>query len=220
MTVAIVTLAERPDLIPAMWSMPHTWPAYMLEDPVADLFFVRVAEVFPEHQLLALDEGGAVVGKVNSLPFGWRGSDDDLPARGWDAILERGFADHVGGTEATAVSLLEARVVPEHRGRGLSPQLITAARVNVQRLGLSHLFGPVRPTHKSNEPRTPMADYVARLRPDGLPADPWLRTHVRLGARIVKICPLSMTVTGTSPSGATGPACRSRPPGRWRSPGR
>ena len=95
------------------------------------------------------------------------------------------------------MSLLEARVVAEHRGSGLSPQLLTAVRHNAQRLGFSHLVGPVRPTEKSNEPRTPMADYVARLRPDGLPVDPWLRTHVRLGARIVRVCPLSMTVTGT-----------------------
>ena len=42
-----------------------------------------------------------------------------------------------------------------------------------------------------------MADYVARLRPDGLPVDPWLRTHVRLGARIIKVCPVSMTIPGT-----------------------
>ena len=197
MTIVIVTLAERPDLIPAMWSMQNPWPAFMLHDPVADVFFLQVAEVFPEHQLLALDGQGSVVGKVNSLPFAWTGFDDDLPVRGWDAVLERGFGDHARGTEATAVSLLEARVVAEHRGRGLSVQLLNAARENVQRLGFSDLFGPVRPTQKSNEPRTPMADYVARRRPDGLPTDPWLRAHVRLGARIVKVCPLSMTVTGT-----------------------
>ena len=42
-----------------------------------------------------------------------------------------------------------------------------------------------------------MADYLARVRPDGLPQDPWVRTHVRLGARIVKVCPVSMTISGT-----------------------
>jgi hypothetical protein len=59
------------------------------------------------------------------------------------------------------------------------------------------LFGPVRPNRKDREPEIGMADYLARLRPDGLPADPWVRTHVRLGARIVKICPVSMTIPGT-----------------------
>ena len=150
MSVDVVTLAERPELVPAMWSMQNSWPAFMMEDPVAELFFERLPAVFPEYQLLALDEQGAVVGKVHSLPFVWTGADDDLPERGWDAVLERGFADHARGAEATAVSLIEARVVTEQLGRGLSPRLLTAARVNAQRLGFSHLFGPVRPTQKSN----------------------------------------------------------------------
>ena len=29
------------------------------------------------------------------------------------------------------------------------------------------------------------------------PADPWLRTHVRIGGRIVKVAPCSMTIVGT-----------------------
>jgi hypothetical protein len=42
-----------------------------------------------------------------------------------------------------------------------------------------------------------MVDYVARTRDDGLPADPWLRSHVRLGGEIVKVCPASMTIPGS-----------------------
>jgi GNAT superfamily N-acetyltransferase len=194
---AVVTLAERPDLVDAMWDMPTTWPPFMLEDPVADVWFGRLPEVFGEYQLVALDVDGRVVGKVNSLPFAWSGRDDDLPARGWDAILERGFAEQARGIRPTAVSLLEARVVPEARGEGLSARLLEAAVANVRRLGLRDLFGPVRPTAKSDEPGTPMAEYVARVRDDGLPTDPWLRVHVRRGGRIVAVCPVSMTVPGT-----------------------
>jgi GNAT superfamily N-acetyltransferase len=193
----VVTLAARPDLVDAMWDMPTTWQPFMLEDPVADMWFGRLPEVFGEYQLLALDAGGRIVGKVNSAPFAWSGQDDDLPARGWDGIQERAFDEQARGIPPTAVSLLEARVVPELRGEGLSARLLEAAVANVRRLGLSDLFGPVRPTAKSDEPRTPMAEYVARVRDDGLPADPWLRVHVRRGGRIVGVCPLSMTVPGT-----------------------
>ncbi len=42
-----------------------------------------------------------------------------------------------------------------------------------------------------------MGEYVARTRDDGLPEDPWLRVHVRLGARVVRVCPVSMTIPGT-----------------------
>lgn len=197
MIVSVVTLAERPDLVEAMWSMPNTWPVFMQKDPVADIFFGRLPDDFGEHQLLALDEQGAIVGKLHSVPFAWSGSYDDLPERGWDAVLERAFVGRDRGEAATAVSLLEARVIPACRGRGLSYELLDAARRNVVRLGLGDLLGPVRPTGKAREPRTPMSEYVARVRGDGLPADPWLRAHVRLGATIVKVCPLSMTVPGS-----------------------
>lgn len=43
-----------------------------------------------------------------------------------------------------------------------------------------------------------MQQYAARRRRgDGLPTDPWLRTHVRAGGRIVDVCPASMTVGGS-----------------------
>lgn len=192
-----VTVAERPGLVAAMWAMPNTWPKFMLQDPIAAVFYSQLPVTFPEYQLLALDEAGVIIGRVNSAPFAWMGSDDDLPERGWDAIIERAFTGHARGEQPTAASLLEARVVPMHQGKGLSTALLLAARRNVRRLGHSDLFAPVRPTGKSKEPRTPMLDYVRRTRDDGLPADGWLRVHARLGARIVEVCPLSMTIPGT-----------------------
>lgn len=42
-----------------------------------------------------------------------------------------------------------------------------------------------------------MEDFLARRRDDGLPSDPWLRTHERLGARVVKVAPFSMTIVGS-----------------------
>ena len=42
-----------------------------------------------------------------------------------------------------------------------------------------------------------MHKYADRVRTDGLPEDPWLRVHVRLGAEFVRVCPTSMTIPGT-----------------------
>jgi hypothetical protein len=42
-----------------------------------------------------------------------------------------------------------------------------------------------------------MREYISWVRDDGLPQDPWLRVHVRLGARIVSVAPMSSVVTGT-----------------------
>lgn len=37
--------------------------------------------------------------------------------------------------------------------------------------------------------------YSVGQQADGLLFDPWLRTHTSLGARILKVCPRSMTIT-------------------------
>jgi hypothetical protein len=196
-TLSFATAAERPDLVAAMWAIPSTWPEFMFGDAVANVFYPQLANVFPEHQLMAIDNAGSVIGRVNSVPFAWSGADEALPNRGWDAIIESAFASHETGEPTTAVSLLEARISPQHQGAGFSTQLLVAARNNVRRLGVRDLFGPVRPTGKALEPFVPMAQYIARRRPDGLPEDPWLRVHVRLGARLVKVCPASMTVSAS-----------------------
>nr|WP_232328269.1 N-acetyltransferase [Kibdelosporangium sp. MJ126-NF4]CEL19796.1 hypothetical protein [Kibdelosporangium sp. MJ126-NF4]CTQ97021.1 hypothetical protein [Kibdelosporangium sp. MJ126-NF4] len=193
----IVSLAEQPDLTDAMWAVPGGWPAFMDHDPVANMFYEKVSEEFPEHQLVAIDASGTAIARVNAVPFAWTGADDDLPARGWDAILERAFAERWAGQTPTAVSLLEARVAPGCRGMGLSSHLLTAARATTARLGMTDLFGPVRPAGKTAHPHLSMTEYAARTRADGLPADPWIRTHARLGGRVVAVCPLSMTITGT-----------------------
>jgi GNAT superfamily N-acetyltransferase len=194
--LTFVTLAERPELRDSFWAVGSTWPEFMLHDPIAGLFYGQLAETFPEYQIGALAADGTMIGRINSAPFAWTGNDDDLPDRGWDAVLEEAFGSEPADG-APAISLLEARIAPEHRGSGLSTRLLAAARDNARRLGVRDLFGPVRPTGKPAEPRTPMADYVSRTRDDGLPADPWIRCHVRLGARIVRVCPVSMTITGT-----------------------
>lgn len=192
-----VTLAERPDLLEAMWALPSTWPPLVLQDPVGARLFDAAVERSPELQVLVLNGEERVVARLVATPFTWSGRDEDLPARGWDAVLERSSTDADRGTTPAAVSLLEARVHPELQGRGLSARLLAAGRETLRQLGFQDLLAPVRPTGKSAEPRTPIADYVARRRDDGLPQDPWVRVHVRAGARVVGVCPASMTVPGT-----------------------
>jgi len=42
-----------------------------------------------------------------------------------------------------------------------------------------------------------MEQYIAWTTADGLPFDPWLRVHARAGARITRVCPASMVITGS-----------------------
>jgi hypothetical protein len=63
--------------------------------------------------------------------------------------------------------------------------------------GLDALIAPVRPSLKDRYPLASIERYVEWRRPDGAHLDPWLRTHERLGAEIVKVAPQSMRIPGS-----------------------
>jgi hypothetical protein len=63
--------------------------------------------------------------------------------------------------------------------------------------GFSTLIAPVKPTLKYRYPITPIERYAEWKRADGLPFDPWVRTHARLGAEILKPERESVRVSGT-----------------------
>ena len=51
--------------------------------------------------------------------------------------------------------------------------------------GYEYFLLPVRPTMKAKYPLHTLTEYVQWLREDGLPLDPWLRTHVKIGGKIL-----------------------------------
>ena len=58
------------------------------------------------------------------------------------------------------------------------------------------LIACVRPTLLERYPLTPIAEYATWTRDDGLPFDPWIRIHVRLGGRLSRPEPESMLIAG------------------------
>ncbi|MBO0811559.1 MAG: N-acetyltransferase [Microlunatus sp.] len=188
----IVSMTERPELVPAVSKLPNQWPTFMQQSPTAHRLYGPMLETFGELQLIMV-EGARPIAFLHAVPIAWDGP-EALPDRGWDAALEGAF--RLPGP-TPAVSLIEARIDPNRTGQGLSMMLLNAARERIRDLGYQHLVGPVRPNQKLTEPLTPMAEYAARVRPDGLPVDAWLRTHVRIGGKIIKVCPLSMIIPGT-----------------------
>jgi len=110
MDLTFVNLGENPELTAAMWTVHGTWPEFMLHDPLADLYYPRLAATFPEHQILGVAGDGKVVARINSVPFRWTGSDEDLPDRGWDAAIEAAFGDAgAGGIPAVLVGSARGR---------------------------------------------------------------------------------------------------------------
>lgn len=194
MTLEVRSLAERPDLEDACWELTELWPRFMLEDPVADLYFHDLASVAATVWIVT--DGPTTVARAFAVPvaLGPEHGRPTLPGDGWDAVVRYAWLDRATGRAPTHLSALEITIAPSHRGRGLATRLIEVMRDAARKRDLAALIAPVRPSRKADEPDTPMAHYAARTRADGLPVDPWLRTHVRAGGQLRGVCPASMTI--------------------------
>lgn len=198
MDLLITSLAERPDLAAVFDEFPGSWPEFMYHDIVSDVLFERLMRAHPESNIIAVDpaEPARPVARACALPFWWPGDPDAaLPPAGYDQILLGAAADLAGDRPRGAVAAaLEITIRPDRRGCGVSALMLGALRRTLADLGYTSLVAPVRPNRKHEHPTESMAQYLRRVRPDGLPADPWLRTHVRVGATVAGIAAASMTV--------------------------
>jgi GNAT superfamily N-acetyltransferase len=195
---AVVTAADRPDLIDAMLELGASpWPEFLGHDEVVNRLWGRLYDRLPEYQFGLTDGDGGLIAVGNCLPIRWDGDPSTLPSGGIDAVLEDGVAAAEGGATPTAASALLIMVEPGHLGRGLSTACIEAMRGIVAGHGLPYLAAPVRPTGKHRYPLVPMERYAGWRRADGALFDPWLRTHERAGAVGAGVASASMTVRGT-----------------------
>jgi hypothetical protein len=193
----IVSHAERPDLDAAIREANvGIFAPFMNEDEVANRLWDRAYDDWPELQLVLLDDGGGVAAFANSMPLWWDGTDDGLPA-GWDDQVVRSVDDHDAGRDPNTLGAMLIVVPQSRRSAGLAGTMVGAFRAAARAAGYRAVIACVRPTHKERYPLTPIARYAAWTRPDGLPFDPWIRLHVRLGGRIVRAAPESMRIRGS-----------------------
>ena len=189
----VFTYAERPDLAARTGEIEDTFAAFLGHGEVALRHWHRLRDELPELQLVLWDdERDAVVGHARTIPAR---AAEALPG-GIDDLLETWFGSGTG-PEPDALSALVAVVDRRRQGEGLSPLLIHAMCDLARRYGVAALIAPIRPTWKDRYPLIPMERYVSWTRDDGLPFDPWLRVHIRLGAEPLEVCPESMRVEGS-----------------------
>ena len=189
----VFTYAERPDLGERTGEVEDSWPEFMGEGKTLLRHWAKLREQLPELQLVLWDdERDVVVGYGRTIPAR---EAEGLPG-GVDDMLETWFGDGVR-PEPDVLSAMVAVLDRNRRGEGLSGLLIEAMRDLAGHAGFRSLIAPVRPTWKERYPLTPMERYVHWTREDGLPFDPWIRLHVRLGAELLEVCPASMRIEGT-----------------------
>jgi hypothetical protein len=151
----------------------------------------ELLERYADFQLCLVDEDtGYPVAIGCTVPF-YCTDPTKLPAEGWDWIV-----DSAGRNDVTPNMLggLGVSVPRVHRGKGLARFVIKAMRDIAEECGFEGVVIPVRPTAKAIHPLVPMHEYIAWTDDYGRPYDPWLRSHLAAGGRIVGEAPRSMVV--------------------------
>ncbi|MFZ0666848.1 MAG: hypothetical protein WAM97_13930 [Acidimicrobiales bacterium] len=191
----VFTAAERPDL----WqrareerTFEDVWPVYNNHGNNTGRYF---SSLFPKHahlQILLVDRRSErLIARGRTIPVEWDGSMENLPA----GIDEAGLHAIEESCRPSALAALAAEVDPDYQGTGLSSLVIASMRSVAQQARLTPLIAPVRPNWKDRYPLIAIERYATWVRDDGLPFDPWMRVHARLGGRILRAAPRSLEIT-------------------------
>jgi len=189
----VFTYAERPDLAARTAEIDDTFAEFLGHGEIMLRHWGKLRTDLPEFQLVLWDEERDVMlGHARTMPAR---EADGLPG-GVDDIVEAWFG---GGPrpDPDVLSAMVAVVDRRHQGEGLSRILVEAMRDLAAGAGFTSLIAPVRPMWKDRYPLIPFDRYVRWTRDDGLPFDPWIRVHARMGGELLEPCPASLTVEGS-----------------------
>jgi hypothetical protein len=174
------------------WELTQdTLPAYNNHGDVLNAYWGRLTEERPDFQFHLMD-GEDLIARARSIPVRWDGTVEDLPA-GIDGAIARGF-DEGAANVLCALVIMVPRAV---QSQGVSRTAVQAMVEIARRQGLGALIAPVRPSWKERYPLVPIERCAGWTRADGLPFDPWMRVHARLGAEILKPEPRSLHISGS-----------------------
>jgi len=193
----IVRYSDRPELWDALGDLfDGVWPEYNMHGDELNYYWPQLYDVFPEWQFMLVDPADqTILAEGHTVPVAWDGTDSGL-GPGIDATIAGAFRLRAARGRPTAVSAMAAEVPPRHQGRGLAPVMLRAMASLAREAGLAHLIAPVRPSLKDRYPTIPIERYARWARDDGAPFDPWVRVHVRMGARIGPAIPRSLHIAG------------------------
>jgi GNAT superfamily N-acetyltransferase len=189
-----VTLAERPDLTDSLRESgldgALSWPQFYEGNAVNAIYGDRVYREFADYQVLFVDAEDTIVACGHTLPLYWDGTVRGLP-EGRDHAIERAFTAERKGNTLLGVS---AVAHPSVKNTGLGTQIMEAMGELGRRHGMQRMLSVVRPTRKELYPLASFEEYISWTHADGSAFDPWLRAHLKLGGRILKVASESLVV--------------------------
>lgn len=152
----------------------------------------EILDTFADFQLCLVDrETDLPVALANCVPAACDNDIDALPEEGWDWLVETGANRP---PRPNVLGALAISVPHRERGKGHATRMIRELRELSQRGGFDALVAPVRPSAKCQHPHVAIEDYIGWTDAEGRVFDPWLRSHLSQGGRLVGPCERSMVV--------------------------
>ncbi|SEK28817.1 hypothetical protein SAMN04487910_0169 [Aquimarina amphilecti] len=173
----------------------EAFPEIILRSQVTKKYWSSLESYFPQTQIFLVNGNSDLLGFMNTIPIFWDQKLSDLPNNGWDWLLKKGVEDFEDKMKPNVLGGLQIIVTKKYQGNGYSKLLISKGKQVVESLGLEKLIIPIRPILKHNHPKIRMKDYID-LKKNNEIYDPWIRTHLESGAKIIKVCENSMNVRG------------------------
>ncbi len=173
-----------------------TWPLFLLQDIKKEGSWAFIYEHFLAYQFAYFD-GEKLVGVGNSLGLFYDGSMEDLPAKGLDWAAKKSKEDIENNVSPNIMIAVQIMLHPQYKNLGLSYLMVNTMKEIGKSQGFSCIALPVRPTLKRQFPFLSMEEYINQKDNGGLPFDPWLRVHTKLGATLIGPCNESMYVSGS-----------------------
>ncbi|AXT53910.1 hypothetical protein D1818_24985 [Aquimarina sp. BL5] len=171
------------------------FPDVILNSQVTKKYWSRLEKYFPQTQLFIVSDDNNLIGFMNAIPLFWDQPLSELPNEGWDWLLKKGINDFENEIEPNSLGGLQIIVAKGYLRKGYSKLLIENGKKVKENLGFKNFIIPIRPILKYKYPEMKMKDYM-NLKENGEIMDPWIRTHMKSGAEIIKVCENSMNIIG------------------------
>ncbi len=193
MKYQVQTLKQQPDLLDNLKNLgQNSWPDFiMYGDRYSwDVVYKELSDFI----LLLTDQQDQLLGAGFTVPVFWSEDINELPST-IENIIKTGLKTEL--SFANTLIPIAALVDKNCQGQNLSSEVLKQMKHLALKLRLKNMVVPVRPVWKTRYPLQRIKRYVNWFRDDGLFYDPWMRTHQKLGAEVLKCVDCTLKIEGT-----------------------